>query len=221
MPENERYAIFERERKMFKEMIRLSVALFLAVVLVSGCASQKRAPTGFLSDYSKLTTKSDTSMLYINPHNGLGNYSKFIVDPVVVYFHSSGEEAGTGRADLAKMRKHMRQAVVRAFSGRYQIVKQPGAKVARWRIAVTDVKKSSAVLNIVPTSSLAGLGLGGASMEAELLDSLTGEQIGAVVESQKGDRLTLDGLSDWVDIKAVLDGWAQRLRKRLDEAHGL
>ena len=57
-------------------------------------------------------------------------------------------------------------------------------------------------------------------MEAEMIDSQTGRQIVAVVESQIGKRLSLAGINTWGDAKAVMDDWAHRLRERLDEAHG-
>ncbi len=56
-------------------------------------------------------------------------------------------------------------------------------------------------------------------MEAELLDSQTGAQIAAVVETQSGNRLSLDGVSKWGDTEAVMKDWAKRFRKRLDETH--
>ena len=73
---------------------------------------------------------------------------------------------------------------------------------------------------VVPAAwQITGVGLGGASMEAELLDSLTGEQVGAVVQNQKGSRLSMSGTKEWGDAKAVMDEWAKRFRKRLDEVH--
>jgi hypothetical protein len=53
-----------------------------------------------------------------------------------------------------------------------------------------------------------------------LVDSQTGEQIGAPVESQKGSRISLEGLKKWGDAKAFMDEWAKRFRKRLDETQG-
>lgn len=56
-------------------------------------------------------------------------------------------------------------------------------------------------------------------MEAELIDSQTAKQLAAVIESQKGKRRPLKGLSKWGDAKAVMKDWAKRLKERLDEAH--
>jgi len=44
---------------------------------------------------------------------------------------------------------------------------------------------------MLPQASLMGAGVGGAAMEAELVDSVTGKQIGAVIESRKGSRKSL------------------------------
>ena len=57
-------------------------------------------------------------------------------------------------------------------------------------------------------------------MEAEAVDTGTGEQIAAVIQAQQGNRLSLDGLKKWSSAKSVMDDWAKRFRKRLDEAHG-
>lgn len=70
-----------------------------------------------------------------------------------------------------------------------------------------------------PQTRLIGAGLGGASMEAEMVDSQTGRQIGAVVESQLGKRLSMAGIRTWGDAKQVMDDWAKKLKKRLDDAH--
>ena len=153
-------------------------------------------------------------------------YNKFIIDPVVIHFHTGSkaiEERSKGKIkeqDIIDLKNYMHSAIVEAISDRYSIAYRPGPGVARVRIAITDLKKANVLMNIHPASKLVGSGLGGASLEAEWLDSQTGKQIAALVESQLGDRLSLDGLSEWGDAKSIMDGWAQRFRKRLDEAHG-
>jgi hypothetical protein len=113
----------------------------------------------------------------------------------------------------------MHTALVKAIEDKYEIVYHTAPGVARVRLAITDLKKSGIVQNILPIGKAVGTGLGGASLEAELIDSQTGEQIGALVESQIGKRLSLDGYATWGDAKAIMDRWAKRFRARLDEAH--
>jgi hypothetical protein len=202
-------------------MNKRNLLTVLAIALVAaqcGCSAKLGRQTGFLSDYTKLDRQSDISYRYIGPY--LGRYSQFIVDPVKVHFHASSKAGKLSAENITDMQNYMHAAIVSAISDRYSIVYRPGPGVARIRVALTDLKKSKIVQNIWPGSKLAGTGLGGASLEAELVDSRDGTQIGAVVESQLGERLSLDGLSTWGDVKAIMDGWAKRLRERLDEAHG-
>jgi hypothetical protein len=57
-------------------------------------------------------------------------------------------------------------------------------------------------------------------MEGEVVDSQTGEQIAATIQTQQGDLLSLEGFSEWSSAKAVMDDWAKRFRERIDAAHG-
>lgn len=194
----------------------------LTIVSVSGqfgCGSRKLARTGFLSDYSRLESVSETSLMYNNPEYDLADYSNFILDPVEVHFHDEAGKPDMSRKELAELRQHMFAAVHNAILKDYEIVRRSGPGVARIRIAITDIKKSTPVLTVLPPGRLVGFGLGGAAMEAEVLDSQTGEQISAVIESQKGKRLSFEGLSKWGDTKAVMNAWAEHLKERIDEAH--
>ncbi|MHC4648447.1 MAG: DUF3313 domain-containing protein, partial [Planctomycetota bacterium] len=137
-----------------------------------------------------------------------------------IHFHTGSKaKKKLKEEDLTDLKNYMHTALVKAIEDQYAVVYRPGPGVARARLAITDLKKSGIVQNILPIGKVAGTGLGGASLEAELIDSQTGEQIGALVESQIGKRLSLDGYSTWGDAKAIMDRWAKQFRKRLDEAH--
>jgi hypothetical protein len=194
----------------------LTVLALGLMVVQCGCSAKLGKRTGFLSDYSRLERQSDISYRYIGP--SVGSYSRLIVDPVKAHFHTGSKASNLSDEELTDLQNYMHMAVLKALSDGYMVVYQPGPDVARIRIALTDVKKSKAMMNIVPTTKLVGSGLGGASMEIEVLDSQTGVQVGAAIESQLGSRLSLKGITKWGDAKAVMDDWAKRLRARLDEA---
>jgi len=187
-----------------------------AIMIQCGCESKQMVKTGFLSDYSRLEPVSDEMLRYFNPNLPLSKYKSFILEPVKIY---------ASKAELTKSKKKeltsfMESQIRLALGSKYPITRSPGPGVGKIRVALTDIDKSSAVMNILPATKIAGTGLGGAAMEAELIDSVTGQQIAAIMEYQKGSRLSLEGLSKYGDAKAVMKGWAQRFRKRLDEAHG-
>ena len=197
----------------------LAVSLVTALVLFNGCGDGGQIKTGFLSDYSKLQKESDSSLRYINDEV-TARYSSFIVDPVKVHFHRGAKfEGKLTEQQVTDLTSYMHSKIIEAVQGAgKKVVYQPAAGVARIRVALTDIEKSSAV-SVIPQASLLGAGIGGASMEAEVVDSMTGEQIGAVVESGKGSRIPFSNLGDWTAAKNVMDGWAKRFQDRLVEAN--
>ncbi len=206
---------------MKKTNLLMVVAIGL-MLIQCGCESQQVVKTGFLTDYSRLQSESSTSLRHIN-RGALAMYSKFMVDPVEVHFHrgSKAIEHRTGgkltRRQVTDLTNYLHARIIKAVedSGN-RVVYQPGPGVARLRVALTDIDRSTAA-SLLPTAKVIGAGIGGASMETEVVDSMTGEQIGAVVESKKGSRMPFANLGEWDAAKQVMDDWAKRLQKRLDE----
>lgn len=191
------------------------VMMVVGLLVVSGCGSSNPANSGFLTDYSKLQKESDSMARYVN-NQKLGNYSAFMVDRVEVHFHAGSKSKGElTQQEIADLTNYMHAAVVKAIQGAGKtIAYQPGAKTARLRIALTDINKSDAI-SLLPQASLMGAGIGGASAEAELLDSVTGEQIAATVQSKKGSHIPFATLGDWTAAKQVMDQWAENIGNRL------
>lgn len=195
---------------------------FLVMVLVSGAVVAGCAGTpkhaGFLSDYSRLEPVSG-GLRYVDKSR-LSGYDEFIVDPIIVHFHDASKAEKMDPDAVRELADHLRSEIVSALAYGYRVVTEEGPGVARVRIALTDIRHDTSVLNILPPMRMSRVGLGGASMEAELIDSQSGEQIAAAIQTQKGRRLSLDGFHKSSSAKAVMKGWAKRFRTRLDEAHG-
>ena len=64
------------------------------------------------------------------------------------------------------------------------------------------------------------MGLGHMSMEGEVIDTETGEQIAAVIQTRKGSAISFEGLKEWSSVEAAIDEWAKELCRRIDKAHG-
>jgi hypothetical protein len=214
-----------RRQKMEKQMAKTSVLMVVAIGLMLmqfGCGPGRAAKTGFLTDYSRLSKESNSTLRHINKR-ALAKYSNFIVDPVEVHFHRGAkaiEHRTKGKLTQQKvtdLTNYLHTKILKAVedSGN-RVVYQPASGVARIRVALTDIDKSS-LASLSPQAKLLGIGIGGASMEAEVVDSMTGEQIGAVVESKMGTRMPFANLGEWDAAKQVMDDWAKRFKKRLDE----
>jgi hypothetical protein len=195
-----------------------ALVLITAVVILTGCDSGgKQVKTGFLSDYSKLQRESDTSLRYADT-GAAAKYSGFIVDPIQVRFYAGAKSKGQlTQEQITDLTGYLHAKILEAVQGAgKKVAYKPAAGVARLRIALTDIEKTSAI-NILPQASLMNAGIGGATLEAEMVDSMTGKQIGAVMESGKGSRVPFSNLGDWTAAKSVMDGWAARFQKRLEE----
>lgn len=202
-----------------KTTIMFIVCLVLAV-MVCGCGSSEVKTSGFLSDYSKLQRESDSSMRYADEKSA-ASYSGFIVDPVQTRFYSNSKAKGQLTDEQIKeLTTYMHTKIAEAVTGAgCKVVSQPAAGVARIRVALTNIEKTDAI-NMIPQASLLGAGVGGASMEAELIDSMTGQQIAAVLRSSQGSRIPFSNLGDWTAAKGVMDEWAKNFQKKLEAMHG-
>lgn len=200
-----------------------NVTCGLAFLLLFLCACTNPVTlddqTGFLSDYSKLERVDDYILRYTG--GTLGKYSSFIVDPVVITFRQDPDDQVFTDEELSKITVYYSDAVKRALSDNdgYLIVEEPGLGVAKIRLGITDIDETIGLLNIAVFTKVTGLGLGGASFEGELVDTFSGEQIGAVIRWGTGSRFLKAGITHMGDAKIAIDRWAGDLRLQIDAAH--
>jgi hypothetical protein len=59
--------------------------------------------------------------------------------------------------------------------------------------------------------------VGRAGVEAEVLDAVTNERLGAALDRRAGTKALRGGVSTWADVQNAFDYWSERLRTRLAE----
>ncbi len=136
-------------------------------------------------------------------HADLARYGQFAVEPVEIRLDERSNATDIKAQMLAsKLQADIQQAVTLPSS--------IGSKVATVRIALTRVRRSAPLLNIHPGTKLTGAGLGEAGIEAEIVDATTGQQLWALVEVRKGDRMELDTFAEYDDAEDAIAYFAQR-----------
>jgi hypothetical protein len=203
--------------------ITVNTKLILLVCLMPlvglcACGVQTKTSNGFLSDYSKLqkNPRYEGSRIYSNPEASLKNYSRFIVNPVQVRLSSLGTHRSADSKKLQEISQYAHEQFITALqSSGYPVVTNPGPGTLILRSALTEVAPSA----LKARSFLMNISLGGASIEAEFVDALSGEIVVAVMETQRG-KITAVGSNEYENAKNVIDRWAARLAQRLDEEHG-
>ena len=246
-----------------KERTRFVLTAAMIVVFafgLIGCATQQAGvknaaytdQTGFLSDYSKLKPEADKKKVYINPGVNFSDYNKVMLDRITVWYNKDAKYKGIDPTELKALVDYFHSAIVKALGDAYPVVDKPGPGVMRVRIALTDLiptkPEYSVAIAVIPYASATDLVTGGkemhppylgeTAMEAELLDSLTHEQLGAFTDRKLGKKLNIDtskgnseavkkgvggyfdAFSTWGYAKAAFDAWAQAFRVRLDDMRG-
>ena len=210
----------------------------LVLVAVSGCTGTQQTRNvkvaGFLGDYSQLQRGDlfEAQYRYLNPRAQLKAYDKVILDPVTVWQAPNAKPLKVKPEDLKQLTTSFDAALRKELSADYQIVQQPGPGVMRVRAALTGVRPSRPILDTVTTVLPYGLAIsaakrvvtgtpsfvGKATVEAEILDSASGERLMAAVDERSGRKLAVVGkFKKWEDAQSAFEYWARRLRERLAE----
>lgn len=190
-------------------MLNRALCFGLTLTALLGAAGCSTPPpvSGFLSDYSNLRNDNGT-MRFVSPR--LARYTAFIIDPVVMRAPLGNNKLTPEQT--AQVVAYFEQSLAKALEAHgYPVTTHPGPGVARFRIAVTDITESTWWLKIT------GMGGGGAAMEGEVVDSVTGIQLGAVIQAGKGGALELNHFSTIDDLKSTIDRWSAAAVKRLDD----
>ncbi len=217
-----------------------SIAWCLLLAFVcGGCATHqaRRVTTsGFLGDYSNFTKggKDRALLHYVNPNARFSTYDKILMEPISVWpAKENSHLAGLSEDDLQKLVDYFDATLRQNLSADYEFAKQPGPGVMIFRFALTETDSANVPIEVVSSvlpigiaiSALKfvgtgeGLGVGEASVEFEILDSVTKERLGAAVDRRSGNKYTgnFDKFDRWRAIKDAMDFWAGRACDRMAE----
>lgn len=205
-----------------KKLHATCITILMGLLALSGCAGPVKEPerTGFLSDYSRLELIQNDNLRYVGER--VSEYDGFIIDPIAILFERDPENQVFTDKEIENLKQHAIDELTKQLTkdDGYAVVNEPGEGVARIRIGLVEVNDTIGILNVSIYTKITGLGLGGASVEGEVVDSVTGEQIAAAIRWGSGSRVARAGYSHTGDAKIMFDKWAKQFRKQLDELHG-
>ncbi|MDD5116139.1 MAG: DUF3313 domain-containing protein [Candidatus Omnitrophica bacterium] len=223
----------ERSAKQIWRMI----GIIVMVLFGAGCATTEQVPdvrmSGFLGDYSQLHRgkRGQAEFTYHDPSADLSKYHKVILDPVQLWAANNKNSALSrlSREDQQLLVDYLYVALRDALQKDYVIVDEPGPYVMRVRCAITEARADSPVKDLLSTVTPAGLGIsyakrfltgthsgvGVVSVEGELLDSVTGQRLAAVVDRRAGTKSILGKPTRWGDVQDAFNFWARRMQTNL------
>jgi Protein of unknown function (DUF3313) len=172
----------------------LRACMLAAPFLLGACASLKPTQSGFLTDYDRLQTTTHHPSEPSYRYSGLDikRYSAFLLEPVT--FHPADPNKHLDQAAIDELTADYREKLRTTFARHLSETTQPGPNVMRIRASITDVGKSNATMNaITMLVVLLPFTAGGASTEAEVVDSISGERLAALQGVNNGGRDFLGG----------------------------
>jgi len=218
-----------KERIMFKLRDYL-LFIFISCILSSPLNAAQNS--GFLDDYSGMKADPDRSgaMVYRKDGVSLGAYDKIVISPIEIFYHPKTKYKGVSPDEMKVLADTFSTIITNELEPEYPVVNSSGKGVLVVRLAITNLKmkkKKRGLLGYMPIGAaitalkdVAGkrIKLSDATIEAELLDGVTGERLGTLTDSlaqsiKKGEK------PSWESLTNALTFYAKRFRSRLDAEH--
>ena len=166
---------------------------------------------------------------YVNPKADFKQYSKLMIDPVLVYKY-----AELDKEELENYQKLANNAYVylmKEMGKDYQIVKFPEPGALRIQMAIVDADSSKPVRNTLSTIVPIGMalsavkysatgkqaGVGEITLQLRITDANTGELLGAALDRRVGGKELTKLWSSWHNADDALQYWAKKVSFRLCE----
>lgn len=224
------------------------MAVALILMTASGCSKEqtagkvKKIPantefSGFLKTYGNLKPipgMDGDALGYASTdaQKNLHKYIACVIDPVEIYLATNADDSKYSDSTRTAATEYFRAALVKAVSEAYPVVDQPGPLVLRVRAAIVGVDFGGAV---APADQAADkekgltnmVNIGKVRVELELVDSVTGEEIAALVDKENlGQGVEIGAAKwtreeKWAAAREAFDGWAGRVHQFLNAENEL
>jgi hypothetical protein len=217
-----------QSRHFMKTTTRLGLILSsLSVICISSCAPGGKSPSGFFSNYAQLNAgygTADAVSSYVKPGVDLKKYDSVIIDPVSTVV----ADPEVSPAVSAQLASYLAGSLSDSAVTSLRVVSVPGPTTMRIRTNLTDViegKESGRPVKTIHTAPVATLtgNLGSAalanfisnvSFEGEVVDSLTGERLLALMDHRLGHKREATPATSWAGVRSAVNQGVLKLRGR-------
>jgi hypothetical protein len=232
-----------------RRTIHFGLTLGIVVLGLAACASKdpisstssatpEGAPrpfveSGFLTDYSGLVPVEPGAVrhTYQNPETKFADYDKILFDRITIWRDVEDTET-VESDDFQKVADDLYSLIAEQVSRRFGLAAVAGPRVARMRLALVGIDEADDQLDVYVTQAAPtaadvdeplppGLREFGrdAWLEAEMLDSVTGEVLFSVVDRAANVIPRPKPPETWRDLHDVFAAWAEIISQRLGALH--
>lgn len=210
----------------------MSIKRFLPMAWVLTLAMQPAlaGSVPFIDNMPQLNKDPDRvgAMIWQKPGVDRAAYTRVMIEPITIFISPDSEYQGLSADELKAVSDQFANAITQTLEPAIPIVSKSGPGVMVLRAALTNVKiakKKRGLLGYTPIGFVAGAAkeavagpsvtLKDASLEIEMLDSVSGERLGVLVDTApKGT--TQD--TSWEAISKTFTFYAERFKSRMQAA---
>jgi hypothetical protein len=214
-------SLYEENTMLIKRT--LLVAGFLCVSLHQAIA----ADSGFIDNMPQLLQDTDRggAMIWIKPDVNRAAYTKVMIEPITIFISPSSEYKDIDANELKALADGFTETLIKTLEPEIAVLNKAGPGIAYMRAALTNVKlaqKKRGLLGYTPIGLVATavadaagarISLKDVVLEVEVLDSLTGERLGVLVDKAP-TAAGSDSLS-WDSINRTFAFYAERFKARM------
>ena len=208
-----------KNQSMKKYSTRLVFIVFsiICITLTQGCATTPvRNNLSGSTDQSTPYQGDKGKFWWEKPGFKWQNYNKVMLDPITASLYTREKRKTPQQEQLDELVSNFRD-IVRETLGAEYLSDKPGQDVLKIKAVITDVDMSNPALNFFTTAvAFVPFDTGGASIEVDFIDSVTGERVAHMKDRKKGNPMqAISGLKRFGHTKKAFKHWAKELRTAL------
>lgn len=199
-------------RNLFNQkltVLAVSSSLIISSSLLSGCQStdfvDDFSNTEFLTDYSllELVPDEEGKQYFLKPDVDWSKYHSLIIEKVIINEADNDKSSSMSRRDRLMMGIYFQNSMRMSVQKDFVVGTIPEAGVLTVRASISDTTSGSTL------GAMMGGSYGGVVIEGEIIDSMTGEPLVAIIDQKNGQFLS--AYTDWDDAAIALDNWSEQL----------
>lgn len=195
-------------------LLLISTGVFALLFACVGTPELRRS--GFLDDYTKLAPPDGRKdvRVYRSPDLDLKKFNMLLVEDAVAWFDPDSEATDIQPQERKRLTDEFGAVIRKTLESRgYKLTVAPGPRVLRVRVAITELYVRFGPLATEGDKN-GRIKLEGASLEADLKESVSGRTLFAVMTGRRGGLKALSGKPT----EAVFQYWADQLADLLEES---
>ena len=211
----------------------IATTFLLGSILLGGTASAENDVTysGFLDHYPDLEQDPDGGggLRYDKAEIDHCSYDKIMIEPIEVWMAKDSKYRGFSPDVLKAVTDELFRSLVINLEPDYPVVGSPGQGVVVIRLAITDVhggRSKRGLLGYLPLVAVTGavtgryrkVNLTDATIEVEVLDAQTWDQLGVLIDKLPISKVASDQ-NPWEQIIQALHSYAESFRSDIDVNH--